>query len=601
MSTAENARDVSDPELVAAMVAADRWGLAVAYDKYAASIYAFCYNQLRDREAAADAVQDTFLVVAERIGQLRQPEKFRAWLYAIARHCCVDKLNARSRVTRRFDDIDLPDETISLDRTLRAQESQRLVWQALGGLNDKERAALELSLRHELKGQDLALAMGISPTHANTVLVRARQQLQRSIDVILVVRAGRGDCGVLTEITAGWNGVLTPLWRKRIGRHIDGCTVCGARQRRDVNAAALLSAAPLLPAPAELRDHVLTGRHRASDRGSPAARMHVDRRGFPTSWDPHIAGRAITAAVAVTAVIIILIPAVPAAEGSPPALGWPASASAPPSAQPSAPSTPAEGAPPSAPAPTPGDGPRPGPDPTPSTGPGPGPGFDPGSGSGSNPEPPSVIVTATPASFVGRCRDAPRTIKLFAVISAGPRTPLRYRWTGSDVAPGAWQQTVTDDAGHRTVTTGRPRPKAGWPETYQGWASVEVDGSATVRSDRADFTIECSSPVAVSDVAVNPVSFKGSCRDAPRTLTFSAVITGRPGTLVRYRWTLTGVAWQQVKIPASGRLPVKMKWEAPDDWPGATNSVSAAVEVGSPDATRSAEATFSISCDTQVE
>jgi hypothetical protein len=217
-----------------------------------------------------------------------------------------------------------------------------------------------------------------------------------------------------------------------------------------------------------------------------------------------------------------------------------------------------------------------------------------------------VTVTAAPASFVGRCRDAPRSIELVAVISAGPTMPVRYRWTASDVAPGAWQQVVTDDAGHRKVTTSRPRPAAGWPEAYQGWATVEVDGSATARSNRAEFTIRCSPPVAVAEVAVNPATFQGDCLDAPRTITFSAVITGRPGTLVRYRWTRsdgrrTGVAWRQVKIPASGRLPVKMRWERPDGWPGGTHRGKAAVEVSTPDATRSAEAAFRIQCEPPVE
>src|SRR4051794_22307512 len=155
VSAASSAPDVSDSQLVAAMVAGDRWGLAAAYDKYASKIYTFFCAQLRDREAAADALQDTFLIVANRIGQLREPDKFCAWLFTIARHQCLDRLQARNRVTRLFEDVDIPDDSISLDRNLRAQESQRLVWQALGGLNSNERAALMLSLSQELQGRDL--------------------------------------------------------------------------------------------------------------------------------------------------------------------------------------------------------------------------------------------------------------------------------------------------------------------------------------------------------------------------------------------------------------------------------------------------------------
>jgi DNA-directed RNA polymerase specialized sigma subunit, sigma24 homolog len=47
-------------------------------------LHDFCYALLRHREDAADAVADTFVIVAERIGQLRDPDRLRPWLYAIA-------------------------------------------------------------------------------------------------------------------------------------------------------------------------------------------------------------------------------------------------------------------------------------------------------------------------------------------------------------------------------------------------------------------------------------------------------------------------------------------------------------------------------------
>src|SRR5215208_3018244 len=70
-----DARD--DAELVRPATAGDRGAFAAIYDRYADRLHDFCWSVLRDRDEAADATQDAFLVAAERLGQLRDPERLR--------------------------------------------------------------------------------------------------------------------------------------------------------------------------------------------------------------------------------------------------------------------------------------------------------------------------------------------------------------------------------------------------------------------------------------------------------------------------------------------------------------------------------------------
>jgi DNA-directed RNA polymerase specialized sigma24 family protein len=70
-----DARD--DAELVRAATAGDRGAFAAIYDRYADRLHDFCWSILRNRDEAADATQDAFLVAAERLGQLRDPERLR--------------------------------------------------------------------------------------------------------------------------------------------------------------------------------------------------------------------------------------------------------------------------------------------------------------------------------------------------------------------------------------------------------------------------------------------------------------------------------------------------------------------------------------------
>ena len=74
-----------DSEVVAAIVAGDPAGLAEAYDRYATPLYSFCLTMLRQPADAADAVQDTFVIAVPKLSGLRDPERLRSWLYAVAR------------------------------------------------------------------------------------------------------------------------------------------------------------------------------------------------------------------------------------------------------------------------------------------------------------------------------------------------------------------------------------------------------------------------------------------------------------------------------------------------------------------------------------
>src|SRR5271168_2191550 len=91
-----------DSEVVAAIVAGDPDGLAAAYDKYASPLYTYCRSLLHEPADAADAVQDTFVIASSRLAGLRDPERLRPWLYAVARNECLRRLRyRRARPGRR--------------------------------------------------------------------------------------------------------------------------------------------------------------------------------------------------------------------------------------------------------------------------------------------------------------------------------------------------------------------------------------------------------------------------------------------------------------------------------------------------------------------
>ena len=287
---------MEDPEVVAAIVAGDPAGLAEAYDRYALPLYSYCRAMLPEPADAADAVQDTFLVATAKVRNLRDPGKLRSWLYAVARNECLRRLRAGKALSALEEGADRPIQAPEVGIAAERAELQQLVRDAIDGLNPGERDVIELSLSHELAGDELADALGVSRKHAHAQLSRARSQLERSLGALIVARTGRQACPDLDAMLAGWDGQMTVLMRKRISRHIERCEVCGERKRRELTPALFVGATPIVALFPGFREQLLK---MLADR-SPAGMAHrlaVANRagpfgpdGFPKSISPPGAG-----------------------------------------------------------------------------------------------------------------------------------------------------------------------------------------------------------------------------------------------------------------------------------------------------------------------
>jgi RNA polymerase sigma factor (sigma-70 family) len=247
----------TDAELVAGVLADDREAFAGIYDRYADRLFDFCMSVLRDRQDAEDAVQDTFVLVAQRLGQLNDPDRLRPWLYAVARSVALRRAKARKRIVPDTEVSDMPDPSAGPQRAAEQAALRELVRSAAAGLSERDRALLDLHLRQGLDGAELGEAMGVSAGHAYVLLTRLRDQVERSLGALLIARLGRKDCTALSELLSDWDGTFSPLMRKRVARHVDNCDTCDGRRRTMVSPLALLAAVPLMAAPVYLRDRVL--------------------------------------------------------------------------------------------------------------------------------------------------------------------------------------------------------------------------------------------------------------------------------------------------------------------------------------------------------
>jgi RNA polymerase sigma-70 factor (ECF subfamily) len=104
-------RAQADLELIEKYLNGDTDAFAALMHAHEDRVFAVCLRMLRDREAALDAVQETFITVFRKADRFRGEAAFGTWLYRVAMNTCYDQLRKR----KRHDAVPLPDDNDPAD------------------------------------------------------------------------------------------------------------------------------------------------------------------------------------------------------------------------------------------------------------------------------------------------------------------------------------------------------------------------------------------------------------------------------------------------------------------------------------------------------
>ncbi len=89
----------NDRDLVQRALRGDADAFATLTEQYAESVFALSYGRLLHHADAEDVTQETFLRAYEKLGQLRDLDRFEGWVHRIAMTLAYDRFRRRSRET----------------------------------------------------------------------------------------------------------------------------------------------------------------------------------------------------------------------------------------------------------------------------------------------------------------------------------------------------------------------------------------------------------------------------------------------------------------------------------------------------------------------
>jgi RNA polymerase sigma factor (sigma-70 family) len=260
-------------ETVLAAQRGDREALDSLVAAYLPLVYNVVGRAMNGHSDVDDVVQETMLRACRGIGEVRDPQAFRSWLMAIAVRQTRDAYRSRLAQAPAADASEVPSPDFA-DRTiveLGLSGQRRETAEATRWLDDEDRSVLALWWQEAagtLSRVDLADALGQPPAHAAVRVARMKERLTTSR---IIVHALRVDppCAELTAVASGWDGGPSPLWRKRMARHVRDCPRCQPREL--FPAEMLLSGLALLPVPGALAVRTVSLSHGSARH----ARIHL--------------------------------------------------------------------------------------------------------------------------------------------------------------------------------------------------------------------------------------------------------------------------------------------------------------------------------------
>jgi RNA polymerase sigma factor (sigma-70 family) len=179
-------------ELVTQARSGDAEAFAELIRRHERTALAIAYSSLGDAAAAGDVAQDAFLRAWQRLGELKEPARFSAWLARIVRNLAADQTRRRGWQTlasaEHLDDLAggagsaaapsaAADPSADLDR----DETRQRVDEALQTLDEVTRSAVVLRYYDGLPSKRIGELLDLSPAAVDMRLSRARSELREKL------------------------------------------------------------------------------------------------------------------------------------------------------------------------------------------------------------------------------------------------------------------------------------------------------------------------------------------------------------------------------------------------------------------------------------
>lgn len=191
----QDVRALADEELVRRSLAGDKSAYGTIVERHQRRMVGYLQRMLRDREAALDVAQETFIKAWQALARYDPSWRFSTWLYSIASNAAIDHMRARRRKLVSLDEPiqtedsevsrELPSPDDGPDLLAEGEEMREVLEKAIAKLPEEYR--MLILLRHPVgkSYEEIAEMTRLPMGTVKNRIFRARQQLKEMLGDIL--------------------------------------------------------------------------------------------------------------------------------------------------------------------------------------------------------------------------------------------------------------------------------------------------------------------------------------------------------------------------------------------------------------------------------
>jgi RNA polymerase sigma factor (sigma-70 family) len=180
-----------DDTLIEKALQGDQQAFTELVSRHKESVFHVVLRIVRNREAAADLVQETFMKAFSSLHTYRSEYRFSTWLYKIAANASIDYLRKKRIKALSLDsNIETDDGTVNLeiaddrphpDEQLVRQEQRMSIFEAIESLPDKYRRVIVARHQEEKSYEEIAAELHIPVGTVKARIFRARELLKKKL------------------------------------------------------------------------------------------------------------------------------------------------------------------------------------------------------------------------------------------------------------------------------------------------------------------------------------------------------------------------------------------------------------------------------------
>ena len=201
-----------DAKWVERILAGDADAFTTLVKKYEKQIHAFVWRRVKDYHVAEEITQDTFLRAYEKLGTLRDPNRFSGWLYMIATRRFLTWFDEKTVPMQSLDAMSKAEVEALFYVQYMAEQIEKLATEKqrevvaylLEKLPARERTAVVLHYLSEMTCEEIGDFLGVSANTVKSQLHRARKRLKKEAPIVHEILGGSRHSEDLTEDIMNW-------------------------------------------------------------------------------------------------------------------------------------------------------------------------------------------------------------------------------------------------------------------------------------------------------------------------------------------------------------------------------------------------------------